>query len=167
MTPTTADEVRGLNASLDADLRALASKVPAEALGRDPGGDEWTVAQLLGHLGEFPRFFATDLAAWLNDPSVQVGRTMEHPARLAAVEEAERADIDRLRAEMGEAFDQLASVLEDLEDHHLTAETQNRKYGTEPLTAFLDRYVLGHKAAHIDQLRATLEAVAGGPVSAG
>jgi hypothetical protein len=28
------------------------------------------------------------------------------------------------------------------------------KYGPEPLSAFLDRYVTGHKAGHLDQLRA-------------
>ncbi len=159
MTANTADEVRARNQELDGELRALAAQISAEALGRDPGGEEWTVAQLLGHLGEFPRFFADDLSRWLDDPEAAVGRTQEHPVRLAAVEEAQRADLDTLRHEMDEAFDELAAALGDLEDHHLQAVMQNRKYGPEPLTAFLDRYVLGHKAGHIDQLRTTLDAV--------
>ena len=28
------------------------------------------------------------------------------------------------------------------------------KYGPEPLSAFFDRYVLDHKAGHLEQLRA-------------
>lgn len=163
MDPTSADEVRARNAALDADLRALAAEVPASALGRDPGGDEWTLAQLLAHLGEFPRFFADDLSRWLDDPVEPVGRTLEHPVRLAAVAEAERADIDALRREMDEAFAVLAAALGKLEDRHLRAQTQNVKYGPEPLTAFLDRYILGHKEGHIDQLRRTLDTVAQAP----
>lgn len=163
MDARTADEVRARNASLDADLRALTSQVPADVLGRDPGGGEWTLAQLLAHLAEFPTFFAADLTRWLDDPSQPVGRTHDHPTRLAAVEEAGDEELDGLRAEMDEAFTMLADVLEGLEDRHLQAETQNRKYGPEPLTTYLDRYVLRHKAEHVEQLRATLDAVTRGP----
>jgi hypothetical protein len=159
VTPQTAEAVRAHNAALDAELRALAADVPAEALGRDPGGDEWTVAQVLAHLGEFPRFFADDLGRWLDDPATPVGRTVEHPARLAAVSEAQRADLATLRADMNAAFDALEAVLDRLDDDHLRAQTQNVKYGPEPLTTYLDRYVLGHKAGHVDQLRGTLAAV--------
>jgi uncharacterized damage-inducible protein DinB len=159
VTPETAEAVRAHNAALDAELRALAGEVPAEALGRDPGGDEWTVAQLLAHLGEFPRFFADDLSRWLDDPATPVGRTVEHPARLAAVEEAQSADLTALRSEMDAAFAALETVLDRLDDEHLRAQAQNRKYGPEPLTTYLDRYVLGHKASHVEQLRTTLAAV--------
>lgn len=163
--PATADEVRARNAALDTELRALAARVPAGALGRDPGGEEWTLAQLLAHLGEFPSFFADDLGAWLdagtNAPPQEVGRTLEHPVRLAAVADAEGADPVVLRADIDSAFAALTAVLERLDDAHLTAVTQNRKYGAEPLTAYLERYVLGHKAAHVAQLRTTLATVAG------
>jgi uncharacterized damage-inducible protein DinB len=159
----TADEVRARNAALDGELRALAAAVPAEALGRDPGGDEWTVAQLLAHLGEFPRFFADDLGAWLDDPDADVGRTVEHPARLAAVADAQRADLAGLRAGIDAAFAALAATLERLEDGHVRATMRNRRYGEEPFAAYLDRYLLGHKQAHVEQLRRTLAAVAGGP----
>ncbi len=39
-------------------------------------------------------------------------------------------------------------------DDDLDAKTENVKYGPEPLSAFFDRYVVGHKAGHLDQLRA-------------
>ena len=163
--PQTAEEVRARNAALDIQLRELAARVPADALARDPGGEEWTLAQLLAHLGEFPGFFADDLGAWLDAatiaPPVPVGRTLEHPVRLAAVAEARRADLAVLRADIDVAFAALAAVLARLDDAHLTATTHNRTYGAEPLTTYLDRYVLGHKAAHVTQLRSTLAAVAG------
>lgn len=162
MTPRTAADVRARNAELDEELRAIAAQVTVEVLGRDPGGEEWTVAQVLAHLGEFPRFFAQDLERWL-DECGQVGRTVEHPVRLAAVAEAERADLGALLAGIDAAFAELARVLERVEDRHVDAVTDNRKYGTEPMTAYLERYVLGHKAAHVEQLRRTLEQVTRDP----
>ena len=44
--------------------------------------------------------------------------------------------------------------METLSDDDVEAKTENVKYGPEPLSAFFDRYVIGHKAGHLDQLRA-------------
>jgi hypothetical protein len=35
--------------------------------------------------------------------------------------------------------------------------TNNRRYGVEPLTSFLDRYVIGHKQSHAEQLASLLK----------
>jgi hypothetical protein len=43
--------------------------------------------------------------------------------------------------------------LETLSDNDVDAKTENVKYGPEPLSAFLDRYVISHKSGHLDQLR--------------
>lgn len=45
--------------------------------------------------------------------------------------------------------------------HAATSGPPNVKYGQDSLTAFLDRYVIGHKAAHVEQLRSTIAAVTG------
>ncbi|MDQ1499009.1 MAG: hypothetical protein QOI86_2349, partial [Actinomycetota bacterium] len=82
-----------------------------------------------------------------------IGRTMEHPVRLAAVESPADA-LGELVAGMRAAFAELAAALEALSDDDVEAKTENVKYGPEPLTAFFDRYVIGHKAGHLDQLRA-------------
>ena len=80
----TADEVRDENAGLDEELLAEASAADPAALHFTPEG-EWSLAQVLAHLGEFPRFFATELTRWREDSEAVIGRTHEHPARLAAV----------------------------------------------------------------------------------
>ncbi|HMC81481.1 MAG TPA: DinB family protein, partial [Acidimicrobiia bacterium] len=123
-----------------------------DRLGVAPGG-EWSAAQVLAHLGEFPRFFAGELRRWRDDPSAVIGRTHEHPVRLAAVESPAEAH-DELVAGMRSAFAELAAVLETLTDDDIEAKTENVKYGPEPLSAFFDRYVIGHKAGHLEQLRA-------------
>ncbi|MGH8997999.1 MAG: DinB family protein [Acidimicrobiia bacterium] len=149
--PETADGVRALNDRLDGELLAEAEAVEPGRLGWAPDG-EWSAAQVLAHLGEWPHFFAGDLRRWQADPTAVVGRTHEHPVRLAAVAEPAGA-LSELIAAVRSAFTELAGALEALSDADLTASMDNVKYGSEPLTAFLDRYVLGHKAGHLDQLR--------------
>ena len=148
----TADEVRAENARLDEALLAEAGALDPARLTDAPDG-EWSAAQVLAHLGEFPRFFAGELRRWYDDRSAVIGRTMEHPVRLAAVESPADA-LGELVAGMRAAFAELAAALEALSDDDVEAKTENVKYGPEPLTAFFDRYVTGHKAGHLDQLRA-------------
>jgi hypothetical protein len=147
----TADDVRAENRRLDEALLAEAEAFDAGRLDAAPAG-EWSAAQVLAHLGEFPRFFADELRRWRADPAAVVGRTLEHPVRLAAVESPSHA-LDALVAGMRTAFAELAAALELLSDADIEAKTENVKYGPEPLSAFLDRYVIGHKAGHLDQLR--------------
>jgi hypothetical protein len=149
---TTADEVRAENRRLDAALLACASAFDPARLGHAPEG-EWSAAQVLAHLGEFPRFFAGELRRWKADPSAVIGRTVEHPVRLAAVASPAEA-LAELLAGVRSANACLAEALELLGDDDVEAKTENVKYGPEPLSAFLDRYVVGHKAGHLDQLRA-------------
>jgi hypothetical protein len=149
---TTADDVRAENRRLDEALVAAAEAFDPSRLGHAPDG-EWSAAQVLAHLGEFPRFFADELRRWRADPSAVVGRTVEHPVRLAAVASPAGALADLL-AGMRAAFAELDGALALLGDDDVEAKTENVKYGPEPLSAFLDRYVLGHKAGHLDQLRA-------------
>jgi len=143
--------IRAENARLDAALLAEAEAFDPARLTATPEG-EWSAAQVLAHLGEFPRFFAGELRRWHDDPAAVIGRTMEHPVRLAAVEHPARA-LEELIAGMREAFADLAAALDEIGDVDVDAKTENVKYGPEPLSAFFDRYVTGHKAGHLDQLR--------------
>ncbi|HET7040386.1 MAG TPA: DinB family protein [Gemmatimonadales bacterium] len=175
----SADQVRAENAGLDAALLAEAGAFDAGRLAAAPDG-EWSAAQVLAHLGEFPHFFAEEVRRWIEDSSSPIGRTMDHPIRLAAVEAPHLSGahalggapppgeppvaplhedpVENLRRSLIEgmqaAFTELAGELERLTDGDIDAKTENRRYGPEPLSAFLDRYVVGHKAAHLEQLRA-------------
>lgn len=52
----------------------------------------------------------------------------------------------------------LAGVLGRLNDDDLDRPVRNVKYGEEPLACYLRRYVVGHKEAHLAQLRRTINA---------
>ena len=157
--PDTADGVRRRNADLDDELRSLIARLPEGRLRVEPPDGEWDLARSLAHLGEFPHFFAGELRRWFTDRGAPVGRSLEHEARLAAIESADYRGLDELRLACQDAFIDLAAALEQLQDADLRVTTNNRKWGPEPLTAFLKRYVLGHKAEHVAQLRRTIEQV--------
>ena len=156
--PLTAAAVRTLNNELDAELMRLAEQITPDRLHVAPAAGEWTPAETLAHLAEFPRFFASDLARQLEAEGAEVGRTHEHPGRNQAIASAPGLGRDDLMTSLSSALRELATTLEQLEDGHLGRIGNNRKYGPEPLATFLDRYVLGHKAGHVAQLRQALSA---------
>lgn len=154
--------LRERNQDLDRHLRELVVEVSAERLRADPGDGEWTLAENLAHIGEFPRYFAREIARMVTaDIDVEVGRTHEHPERNEAVAAAIGKDLDQLVEAVDTALDELATALRQVSDEDLQRVFTNRKYGEERLTAYLHRYVLGHKAAHVDQLQRTLTVLGG------
>ena len=85
-------------------------------------------------------------------PSRRPARVRTSVAGGALVDE--RIRLGELVAGMRSALAELAAELETLRDEDVDAKTENVKYGPEPLSAFFDRYVIAHKAGHLDQLRA-------------
>lgn len=170
MTPagdwSSADELRRHNRELDERLLALMDDVRPDELLRDPGDGEWRLVENLAHIAEFPRYFARQLREWLDGDRVVLGRVAEHSAdRNDAVVRAADRDLHALRRDAVAAFAELRLVLDDLRDEHLDTTTHNVKYGEEPLRAFLRRYAVGHKAAHVEQLHRTLDRVRGKAVT--
>ncbi len=148
----TAVEVVAANEALD---RLLLEELGRADLARAPrSGGEWVAVEVAAHLAEFPHFFAAEIGRWRADPDAVVGRTHDDESRLAAVAAAWSDDPSRIPSRVGEAFSALAGALCRLSDGDIAAATRNIKYGEEPLSAFLDRYVVGHKAGHLEQLRA-------------
>jgi len=106
---------------------------------------------------------AEDLARWIDDPEIVVGRTHDHPVRNATVDEVgdQQVSADDLCEGMATSFAEMASVIERLTDEHLDVPMNNVKYGSESIAAYFARYVTGHKMAHVDQLRRTIVRVRG------
>lgn len=159
----TAVERRARNAALDDAIRRLIAQVPSRMLGSRPEGGGWTLAENLAHLAEFPLFFADEIGRQMRDDRPTVGRTHDHVARQEAISRAGERNLEELRSDVGAALEGLDDVLEDLRDEHMLKLGENRKYGLEPLSMFLDRYVLDHKAAHILQLEEALRSLGAVP----
>lgn len=159
---SSAAGIREENAALDRDILGIdipPALIHQKPLPREDDPDPWSIAEQLCHIAEFPRFFGGQLKGWFDNPNAVIGRTHEHNERLAAIEAAAGRGLTELLEDIINSAEGLASTLVELDDDHLAKTTNNVKYGSEPLTAFLDRYLIGHKRAHLKQLRETLKAV--------
>lgn len=154
-----ADGLREHNARLDLEITELVDVLTDYHLGSRPDPDEWTLAENLAHMAEFPRYFARQLDEWLDSGRTLMGRVAEHSAdRNDAIARAADLTMHRFREDILASFALLAAVLGRLTDDDLDRTVRNVKYGDEPLTSYLSRYMLGHKQAHLAQLRRTAEA---------
>lgn len=153
----TANALRDINRDLDETLLRLVARAGLE-VAEAPVGPEWSVRQVLGHLAEFPHFFAADLRRWRVDRTAVVGRTHDHPQRLAAVSADGDPELSaaQFARHIRTAFGDLAQAMTELSDVDLDATTTNVKYGEEPMRSYLDRYILEHKTGHIAQLQRLL-----------
>jgi 2,3-dihydroxybenzoate-AMP ligase len=157
-----ADIVRD-NAALDTELAALADAITPDLLHASQGSVRWTLAEQLGHIGEFPRFLAADLAAWLARGG-QVGRTHDESARMTAIAAAPSKALGELKGALTPAFAALSAVLEQVTPDHLAAQVDHRMCGSEPLANYVSRDIIGHKRQHIAQLRASFDYLGGGRI---
>src|SRR5438067_8437519 len=57
-----------------------------EAFHRRPAPEEWTAAELTGHVAESPVTFSAQALKLSRGPGSQLGRSLDDPGRLAAVE---------------------------------------------------------------------------------
>jgi len=165
-SPFAYSDVAGIvrdNAALDAELTVLADDVTPDLLHASQGSARWTLAEQLGHIGEFPRFLAADLSAWLARGG-QVGRTHDDSARLAAIAAAPSKSFSELRGALPPAFAALSAVLEEVTPDHLAVQMDHRVYGSEPLANYVSRDIIGHKRQHIAQLRTSFDYLAGGRI---
>lgn len=153
----SAVEVRRRNAELDAELRALAYQVPERHLHDEFSEEAWTLAENLGHIAEFPAYFARQLNEWLDRTRVVVGRVADcDPDYSDALMRATEQRLAPLLEELEGSLAKLDEALARLTDDHLMATVHDVAHEREPLTSFLERYVIGHKAEHADQLRTWL-----------
>lgn len=148
--------VRRYNAKIDEDLLALAHRVPESSLHDEFSDRPRTLAQQLGHLAEFPIFFGAQLEAWLDRRRVVVGRTAGEADLNDALTRATELRLAPLLAWLEGALKKFDGTLGRLHDEHLRAVTHNVEFGREPLTSYLDRYIVAHKLAHAGELEATL-----------
>lgn len=153
------EAVRFRNRELDGRLLTLARGVTDQMLHVDPGNGEWTLAENLGHIGEFPGFFAAQLDGFLDGSDASVGRLLDNENRLAGIDRAGGRSADDLVATMAANFARLQGSLDRLQEGDLERIAHNGKYGDETVFGFLDRYVLTHKAEHVVQLTTTIDAV--------
>ena len=148
-------------ASLSATLRSRAEAFASFIEGLDearfhhhPGPDEWSAAELAGHVSEFPVTFARQAAALARNPGMAVHREPTDPGRIAAIARLQGAGPRQSAAIVRGAAEEAASFIEPIEE--VAWALSGVRPDGEVVTAklLIERYAIGHLAMHLAQAQA-------------
>lgn len=134
-------------------LLERASALPPDELHRGPGGEEWSVMQVLAHTAEYLEYWARQAAAVAarSEDGLPFGRTHDDPARIAAVAEhaGDRiADVaPRIRTALASAMETLRRIPED--GWRRTGRHERR--GLMSVEQIVDAFLLAHAEEHLAQ----------------
>lgn len=160
--PTTEELIAELESAGEEYARFIEVQSP-EAFHRRPTPDEWTAAELTGHVAEFPLTFSEQARRVAEQPGVQIGRGLDDPGRLAAVARLAGADPTQAAAAVRAGVRQAAGTLRGLSADGWEARAQHPRYGELTSTEIVRRFVLDHIREHLGQARATVDAGGGAP----
>ena len=135
------------------DFARFVEGLPPEAFHRRPGPDDWTAAEVTGHVSEAPVTFATHARRVAETPGAAVGRPPDDPGRLAAVARlgdagpAEGAQL--VRQGVREACD----ILRGIPAEGWQARGMHPQLGELTVAEMAQRSILGHVRGHLAQAR--------------
>jgi len=123
-----------------------------------PDGDEWTVAELAGHVSEFPRTFAGEAARLAANLGATVGRQLEDEGRLRALKRLEGRGPSEAAALVRKGVAEAVDALRRIPDGAWDAKGTRVANG-EPITVrgIVEMLIAGHLGSHAEQARAAAE----------
>jgi DinB superfamily len=124
-----------------------------------PRPDEWTLMQNLAHIIEFLPYWADEIAKLVAAPGQNFGRTAQHEGRLRAVEEHGSYTLAHAAAVLPDSYTHLDQVLSTLKDSDLNITGHHSTFGERSLAWFIEEFVTGHLANHLQQMREGLTAL--------
>jgi hypothetical protein len=128
------------------------------AFQRRPAPEEWSAAEITGHLAEFPLSKAEQVRQVAANPGLAVGRPRDDPDRVAALARlAESCPLEAaaaVRATVRKAL----TTLRDISPEGWSATAAHSRMGTVTVRAMMQRS-LHHMREHLEQARRAAGAV--------
>jgi hypothetical protein len=131
---------------------------PLAAFHHRPAPDEWTAAELTGHVAEFPATFAETARRTSEQPGLPLGRALDDPGRLAAVAKLAGAEPVEAGALVRSGIESALASLQSIPPEGWQATGQHRTQGEMTVEAMVQRFIVDHLRAHLEQARATIDA---------
>ena len=143
----------GLRAAHDAVIASVQG-VSEEEAHQIPEPDEWTVAQLLAHIGEIQGFWMEKAVLITKEDDPQITRTaVENDLRIAAVEDHSQDSVADLLAQVAEANEKAIATTASIDPKHLDRPGHRED---NPMTvAGVIRYIASHVKLHAGQITET------------
>lgn len=150
----SAEQVNRILAVNDGLVRRLQTVTP-EVWSRRPATDEWTAAEIVGHMIELEVHWARAAAAIAAQPGQEVGRPLEDPERLAGPEGGAvlglQEAIDRLQV----AGQTAAAIVQAIPAGSWST-TGLREGKAVTVGQIVENSIIGHAQTHVEQCLAAL-----------
>ena len=142
--------------SQQAFLELLAQTDEASLYHKGDAAD-WSAAMVLVHIAEAREFFAGEIEKILAEPPETVGRTLDDPHRLQTIASYGQASVEEIRRRLVRSHQIMAGTVRKVTATHLKLQPVHVSYGPLTMTEFLQRFVVGHDRAHVQQVKTLLE----------
>ncbi len=133
---------------------AFVERLDAAAFHRRGGDDDWTAAEITGHVSEFPRTFAAHAARLAAKPGSPVGRSLDDEGRLAALARVGERSPAEAAALVRETVREATGTLRSIPATGWQA-AGVRVFNGEPITVagLVETVILEHLRQHLEQAR--------------
>jgi hypothetical protein len=134
----------------------ILSRADEHLLYRHPADGGWTLAETLAHIAEARQFFSQETRRVLATPGIPMGRTVEHPGRLQNIQDHGHDAPDALRSRLIVSHDDMLKTLSGMANADLQLTGEHVRYGPQTLAVFIQRFMVEHDQAHVQQAQTLL-----------
>ncbi len=131
--------------------------VTDEAWTRRPAANEWSAAEIVGHVIELEPYWAGEALRLAESPGCEVGRQIDDPQRLSGPEAGMTLSAKDARARIARSGEQAVDLLRRIPD---SAWSAMGKWRGEDVTLadLLQRHLINHVREHLEQATTALGA---------
>ena len=142
-----------------AELLQILDSVTDAALHQPHGEENWSVAVMLAHLTEARPHMSGQAVNVVKNPGLSVGRPLDDEKRVEAIISAQRTDLSRehLKQQLLDSHQVMLQLLDSLNAADLQIPCKHVRFGEMTLGEFMQRTLVEHDQAHIEQARSFLK----------
>lgn len=138
------------------EYAAFIERQSPAAIHRRPAPEEWTAAELTGHVAEFPVTFSAQAARLASGEAVTLGRALDDPDRLAAVRKLAGAGPAEAAALVREGARRAAITLRAIPPEAWQAHGHHPVRGLITVADIARLFILDHLREHLGQAHAAV-----------
>lgn len=150
--------IESITTSLD-NIVSTVKNLSEEVVRWKPSKEEWSILQILSHVHEATGYWLGELETILEKPGSEWGRTLQDPARLAAVEQPEKLNVQEVVTAVEGLKEEVKERLSKVEDNRLVEENPHRnfaKFGNKPVLFLIEHFLVEHIEGHYGQIQRNL-----------
>jgi hypothetical protein len=153
MTSTSNAELIAQIEQVGEEYARFVETLSEEQFGRRPAPNEWTAAEITGHVSEAPLTFSNHARRLAVEGGGKSGRPPEDPGRLAAVERlagrGPKEGADLVRMGVREA----CAILRSIPENGWSVESDHQRLGKTAVRTLVESSVLEHLQGHLRQAK--------------